>query len=131
MNKNLRPVKKPTEDTPAPIKKPALPVIKKAPINPTSQASDMAAKAEIEQARQNLRPGQIQKAPVTPAVIKHVWTKTDTYADLAFKYYGSNKEPYWRLIYDYNKQIIGNHPNDIRVGLEIVIPPLPDALKKK
>lgn len=65
-----------------------------------------------------------------PKVVKHVWTKEDTYADVAFKYYGSNKEPYWRLIYEANKKIIGNSPNDIRIGLEIIIPPLPDELKK-
>jgi len=63
--------------------------------------------------------------------IKHIWTREDTYASLAQQYYGSIKEPYWRLIYDHNKEIIGDHPNNIRVGLEIEIPPLPDELKKK
>lgn len=63
--------------------------------------------------------------------IKHVWTREDTYAGLAQQYYGSIKEPYWRLIYEHNKAIIGNHPNDIRVGLEIEIPPLPPELQKK
>ncbi len=62
---------------------------------------------------------------------KHVWTKDDTYAGLAQKYYGSAQEPYWRLIYEHNKAIIGNHPNAIKVGMEIVIPPLPEELKKK
>ncbi len=61
--------------------------------------------------------------------IKHVWTKEDTYASLAQKYYGKFTEPYWRLIYEHNKAIIGDHPNAIRVGLEIEIPPLPDSLK--
>ncbi len=61
--------------------------------------------------------------------VKHVWTKEDTYASLAQKYYGRFDEPYWRLIYEHNKAIIGDHPNAIRVGLEIEIPPLPDALK--
>jgi nucleoid-associated protein YgaU len=65
------------------------------------------------------------------AAVKHVWTKEDTYAGLAQKHYGSIKEPYWRLIYNHNKEIIGDHPNDIRVGLEIEIPPLPEELKKK
>ncbi|HEY9075230.1 MAG TPA: hypothetical protein VIO61_01715 [Anaerolineaceae bacterium] len=65
------------------------------------------------------------------AVIRHVWTSEDTYASLAQKYYGSFQEPYWRLIYEHNKAIIGNHPNAIREGLEIEIPPLPDELKKK
>ncbi len=64
-------------------------------------------------------------------VIKHVWGKEDTYASLAFKYYGSIKEPFWRLIYEHNKDIIGSHPNAIREGLEIEIPPLPDELKDK
>ncbi len=54
----------------------------------------------------------------------------DTYAGLAQEYYGSIQEPYWRLIYEHNQAIIGDNPNDIRVGLEIEIPPLPDELKK-
>jgi nucleoid-associated protein YgaU len=94
----------------------------------------MAIKAEIDMQRQNLRTGQTQKpatTPAAPAVIKHTWTKEDIYADLAFKYYGSIKEPFWRLIYNHNKHIIGDHPNDIRIGLEIEIPPLPEEIKKK
>jgi nucleoid-associated protein YgaU len=63
-------------------------------------------------------------------VVKHVWTNEDTYASLAFKHYGSIQEPYWRLIYEHNKEIIGDHPNNIRTGLEIEIPPLPPELKK-
>ncbi len=62
--------------------------------------------------------------------IKHVWTSEDTYGSLAQKYYGSAQEPYWRLIYEHNKAIIGNHPNAIKVGMEIEIPPLPAELKK-
>jgi len=117
-----------------PMKKPIPAYINKAPINPADQLTDKSMKAELEMQRQNLHPGQIPQPAPTPAasaVIKHVWTKEDTYADLAFKYYGSIKEPYWRLIYNHNKQIIGNHPNDIQVGLEIEIPPLPEELKKK
>lgn len=116
-----------------PLKKPLPADFNKAPIKPATQITDMSMKAELEMQRQNLRPGQVLKptpSPAAPAVIKHVWTKEDTYADLAFKYYGSIKELYWRLIYNHNKQIIGNHPNDIRVGLEIEIPPLPEELKK-
>jgi len=118
----------------SPMKRPVPADIKKVSMNPPDQITDMSMKAEIEMQRQNLRPGQTPKpvpASAAPAVIKHIWTKEDTYADLAFKYYGSIKEPYWRLIYNHNKQIIGNHPNDIRVGLEIEIPPLPEELKKK
>ena len=85
---------------------------------------------------QGTTPPSIQGNTPPPAqgtalpLAKHTWTIEDTYAGLAFKYYGSIQEPYWRLIYEYNKAIIGNNPNDIRVGLEIEIPPLPDNLKK-
>ena len=79
-------------------------------------------------------PDQVKKhVPIhaIPTMIKHDWTKEDTYADLAYKNYGSIMEPYWCLIYNHNKEIIGNHPNDIQLGLEIEIPPLPEELKKK
>ena len=90
-------------------------------------AKDMAAMAEKAKAEFAAKVDALEKAKI----IKHVWTKEDTYASLAQKYYGSFKEPYWRLIYEHNKAIIGNHPNDIRNGLEIEIPPLPDELKNK
>jgi nucleoid-associated protein YgaU len=80
---------------------------------------------------QELMAMQEKKAKAATPVIKHVWTGEDTYASLALKFYGSFKEPYWRLIYEHNKAIIGNHPNAIREGLEIEIPPLPDELKLK
>jgi len=86
--------------------------------NQAKRAAELKAKQEAEAA---------EKAKI----IKHVWTNEDTYASLAFKHYGSIQEPYWRLIYDHNKAIIGDHPNNIRTGLEIEIPPLPDELKKK
>lgn len=119
---------------PAVVKKPPLkpPPVKKTLIPPTNQVTDMSMEPEMDLLKP--RPGQAPKpvpASAAPPVIKHVWTKEDTYADLAFRYYGSIKDPYWRLIYDHNKHIIGDHPNDIRVGLEIEIPPLPPELMKK
>jgi nucleoid-associated protein YgaU len=83
-----------------------------------------AKKAELEQKK-------LADAAAKAAIVKHVWTNEDTYASLAFKHYGSIKEPYWRLIYEHNKHIIGNHPNHIKTGTEIEIPPLPEELKKK
>jgi nucleoid-associated protein YgaU len=88
------------------------------------QADRLAAKkAEMEQKR--------LEEEAKAAIVKHVWTNEDTYASLAFKHYGSIKEPYWRLIYNHNKHIIGDHPNHIKTGTEIEIPPLPEELKKK
>ena len=107
-------VKKPLAPKPA-VKKPLAP--KPAVVKP------LAPKPGIRK--------PVVAAPVAAPVIKHVWGNKDTYAELAFKHYGSMKEPYWRLIYEHNKALIGDHPNNIKVGMEIVIPPLPEALKKK
>lgn len=90
----------------------------------------MASKrAEIEKQREV--DAAAKEAAAKAAVVKHVWTNQDTYAELAFKHYGSMKEAYWRLIYDHNKEIIGAHPNNIKTGTEIEIPPLPEELKNK
>lgn len=112
---------------------------RKGPVDPRIPVPNRPVKPESEEEGVDPRAMQAREvaqaaASVPPSAapaIKHVWTSEDTYADLAFKFYGSIKEPYWRLIYNHNKAIIGNHPNDIRVGLEIEIPPLPDELKKK
>ena len=88
---------------------------------------DAAELKELRAAEAKRKSEEAEKAKY----IKHVWNKDDTYASLAFKHYGSIQEPYWRLIYNHNKAIIGDHPNNIRNGLEIEIPPLPEELKKK
>lgn len=110
-------------------------------VGPKKEAEDLEAKAakqakmdkDLAAMAEKARQEMIAKQEKLDAekTIKHVWTREDTYASLAFQYYGSIKEPYWRLIYEHNKAIIGNHPNDIRVGLEIEIPPLPEELKPK
>lgn len=69
------------------------------------------------------------KEALEAATIKHVWTNEDTYAKLAFKHYGSIKKPFYMLIYEHNKAIIGDNMNSIKTGTEIEIPPLPKELE--
>ncbi len=47
------------------------------------------------------------------------------------KYYGHSTPPYWKLIYEANKELIGKNPNKIIVGWKLKIPELPEELKKK
>lgn len=98
------------------------------------KAAEAAKAKEITEkyaaSAQAMKEKAAEEAAIKAATVKHVWGKEDTYASLAFKHYGSIKEPFWRLIYEHNKAIIGDHPNAIREGLEIEIPPLPDELKK-
>jgi nucleoid-associated protein YgaU len=65
-------------------------------------------------------------------VIKvHTLGKKETWTHLAAKYYGNTTEPYWRHIYEFNKEMVGDNYKRIWGGMEIKIPELPDELKKK
>jgi nucleoid-associated protein YgaU len=70
-------------------------------------------------------------AQVAPKIIAEHTVKTDeTLSQLALKYYGHATEPYWRLIYNTNKDVIGDNPNRLKIGLSLKIPELPADLKK-
>ena len=55
---------------------------------------------------------------------KHVVESGETLSHIALKYYGSAAKEKWMTIYEANKSIIGDNPNKIRVGQELVIPEL-------
>ena len=60
----------------------------------------------------------------------HTLASKETLSDLALKYYGHATPPYWKLIYEANKEVIGDNPNAVRSGLVLNIPVLPDSMKK-
>jgi len=64
------------------------------------------------------------------ALPRHVLGAEETLSHIALKYYGHATEPYWRLIYEANKDVIGDNPSHVRAGLKLVIPTLPADLKK-
>lgn len=62
---------------------------------------------------------------------EHTLKADETLSHLSLKYYGSAYEPYWRVIYEANKELIGDNPARVRPGMVIQIPVLPEELKKK
>lgn len=64
-------------------------------------------------------------------IAEHTLKADETLSHLALKYYGSAYEPYWRVIYEANKELIGENPGRVRPGMVIKIPVLPEELKKK
>ena len=75
----------------------------------------------------------VPSAPIevqTPIIIaRHTVNGGDTLSGIALRYYGHATEPYWRLIYEFNKEKIGPDYNYIYDGLILDIPELPDSLK--
>ena len=77
---------------------------------------------------------QQQAAAISAAqaqiLVTHTLTKEETLSHLSLKYYGHVTEPYWRIIYEANKDVIGANPNKVRAGMELKIPVLPASMKK-
>jgi len=89
------------------------------------------AEAAKQQAAANMIQSQMEaKAAEAPKVIAHHRvTGDETLSHLSLKYYGRTTEPYWRLIYEFNKEKIGPNYKNIYDGLVLDIPELPAAMK--
>jgi nucleoid-associated protein YgaU len=55
---------------------------------------------------------------------KHVVQSGETLSGLAKKYYGDPGREKWMAIYEANKEVIGDDPDMIQVGMELEIPDL-------
>jgi len=84
-------------------------------------------RAKLEQEKERIK--KLGKSE--GGVKKHVVGPGDTLSGLAKKYYGKAAYKLWMHIYEANKETIGDDPNVIRDGDELVIPPLTAELKKE
>jgi nucleoid-associated protein YgaU len=103
---------------------------KKAGTPPVPAAKSAADIAKEEKMLQDIQAAN--KARSAPKIIaKHKLTAEETLSHLSLKYYGHATRDYWMVIYEANKDQIGDNPAHVRVGMELVIPELPDNLKAK
>ena len=56
---------------------------------------------------------------------EHTVAGGETLSHIALKYYGSAVKDKWMIIYEANKDVIGDNPNIIRSGQVLKIPELP------
>ncbi len=90
-----------------------------------AKAKDLAAKArkqnnDAKQAANLKKQKETMKAAAAKAVKKHVVVSGDTLSGIAKKYY--NDAGKYMVIYEANKRVIGDNPDMIKVGMELVIP---------
>ena len=52
----------------------------------------------------------------------HTVASDETLSHIALRYYGSAVKEKWMIIYEANKELIGDNPNMIRKGMELFIP---------
>jgi nucleoid-associated protein YgaU len=87
---------------------------------------------ESRQKREFMRKRSLDDAsfiPETRYIAQHTVASEETLSHIALKYYGHATKPYYMLIYDANKRVIGDDPNRVKPGLVLQIPELPDKLK--
>lgn len=69
-----------------------------------------------------------EPTPVIPEpefITTHTLQSHETWTHLSLKYYGHTTEPYWRLIYEANQEMVGDDYRRIWGGMAIDIPALP------
>jgi nucleoid-associated protein YgaU len=86
---------------------------------------------QLEKARSDWEAKHPDGGAAPKFVAVHELKSDETLSHLALEYYGHATPKYWQLIYEANKELIGDNPNKVRPGSLINIPELPEELKKK
>jgi nucleoid-associated protein YgaU len=90
-----------------------------------------AAKAAADKAAAEKAAAEKAAAEAAAKVQKYVLKEGETWSHVALKFYGHATPPYWQILIDANKATVGEDYHRIWAGMEIVIPELPEELKKK
>ena len=90
------------------------------------QAERYKAESEARKAEYEARKAAAEAAAW---IGEHTVTADDTLSHIALKFYGKALPPYYKLIYEANKDIIGDNMNIIVPGQVLRIPALPEELK--
>jgi len=114
----------------------------KAKIDAEKKAAALRAKVTADKAKEDMKAKMAAKVAEHKAMVdkaaaekaakllkKHVVKEGETWTHLSLKYYGRTIEPFWRLIYEANKAVVGDDYRRLRPGTELVIPELTEELK--
>jgi nucleoid-associated protein YgaU len=84
----------------------------------------------VEDAKKKLAEAEARLNALAPKpaaveyIAEHTLTADETLSHLALKYYGHATPPYWKVIYEANKELIGDNPNRVHSGMVIKVPKL-------
>lgn len=100
-------------------KKPKRPAVMKA----KAEAADIKAKIEAAALAAKAEAAATEAEP--EFIAQHTVVSGDSLGKIALQHYGSGSKDKWMLIYEANKEAIGDDPSLIRVGQVLQIPKLP------
>ena len=88
-----------------------------------------AREAEARKAEFEARKAAEEEARKNAILATHTVKSGETLSHIALQHYGHATPPYYKLIYEFNKDVIGENINIIIPGQELRIPVLPEELK--
>ena len=95
---------------------------------------DKAAEERIAKGRKAAeeRREKIEAARKPEIIATHVVDEENpTLSHIALKYYKHATPPYWQYLLEHNTEVLKGSEKNVRVGMELEIPELPEELKDK
>jgi nucleoid-associated protein YgaU len=131
IRKALKPEKKAAKPAAAKVEKKVVKKVVKKETKPMKEEKETP-----KPKRRPVRPAAAKKIDQVSAkfekakvIATHKVEGNQTLSHIALKYYKNATRPYWKLIHEFNKGVIGDDEKNIWEGLELKIPELPDELK--
>lgn len=95
------------------------------------KAEELAAARETASKRDLLNKQEVERAAAEAAkyIDSYTVAADDTLSHIALRFYGKATPAYYTLIYEANKDVIGDNMNVVIPGQVLRIPALPDELK--
>ncbi len=62
-------------------------------------------------------------------IATHTVESGETLSHIALKYYKHATPPYWKYLLEHNKEVLKGNERNVRTGMELEIPELPEDLK--
>lgn len=75
------------------------------------------------------RKAKIEALKKSTIIATHTVQSGETLSHVALKYYKHATPPYWQLLLEHNKEVLKGSEKNVRTGMELEIPELPDELK--
>ena len=76
------------------------------------------------------RRARVEAAKKAKIITTHTVQPDETLSHVALKYYKRATPPFWKYLLEHNKEVLQGNERNVRAGMKLEIPELPDDLKE-
>jgi nucleoid-associated protein YgaU len=85
--------------------------------------------AEARQKAMEERRAKLESVKKSELITTHTVQEGETLSHIALKYYKHATPPYWKFLLEHNTEALKGNERNVRAGMELEIPELPEDLK--